>query len=745
MPTSDGGLGSALVGDKIMINARQVQVTKLLGEGGFSFVYLVKEISDTSSGQSLNATVHGGEAATQRGSGSGASGGGGGAAGAAGATGRAGSIGNGSRRSIGNEAAGSKDRPQMVLKVTSILSRQQRDIAEKEAKLLSRLSHPSIIKMYDTCYRSVSHSSSRRGSKSDPTKERPQHLILMEYCEGGHALEVCTRLASAGGRFDLSTLIIAFGQICNAVSYLHAQRPPIVHRDLKPANFLVKNGAYKLCDFGSAVFGHVDLKTPAARAEAEEVIQKTTTQMFRAPEMVDLYTAKKLTQATDVWALGCCLYSLAFLQNCFEEGSNLAILSRKYKIPDDNPYGEGLVELIDRMLTIDTKERADMTEVILCLSAVYSGRDLPPRRERKKDKKEKDEPKKNDSAGTFRTDAQGVYGAEDLEIDPKEIQKQFPSKSAKPLKSNSAAARRKAAAEASGTSGGSDLDFTSLHSKAGDNDFGSSSKGKDAFGGDPFGSAFASFDESGVDAPDDVGGISFSNSGGGTWDEDQGSGKFDAFATFSPDAKDAHFTEGNAREDENDPDDDENDDEDEEGDDPDEEKPRRRRSNSGRKGRTSGGSDHTDKGDDTPKRAVRRTRSSGRRKSGSGAAAKDDLEAMAQVNAAASGNGDAGDDEDDDGKASRRRSSTNRVRRSHTSSEALKAASQAVRPSSSRRESHPTHPRTSTSRRDKESPKDRDREKDSPKARDREKESPKGRDRDRETSTRSRVRTYSDD
>ena len=35
----------------------------------------------------------------------------------------------------------------MVLKVTSILSRQQRDIAEKEAKLLSRVSlHEEAVK-----------------------------------------------------------------------------------------------------------------------------------------------------------------------------------------------------------------------------------------------------------------------------------------------------------------------------------------------------------------------------------------------------------------------------------------------------------------------------------------------------------------------------------------------------------------------------------------------------------------------
>jgi len=291
-------------------------------------------------------------------------------------------------------------------------------------------------------------------------KERPQHLILMEYCEGGHALDVCNKLASAGQQFDLSTLIIAFGQICNAVSYLHAQRPPIVHRDLKPVNFLVKNGAYKLCDFGSVVFGHVDLRTPKARSEAEEVVQKTTTQMFRAPEMVDLYVAKKLTQSTDVWALGCCLYSLAFLRNCFEEGSNLAILSRKYTIPEDNPYGDGLVELLDRMLTVDYKARADMTEVILCLSAVYSGRPLPPRKKPSRSSKseEKEQNKKTTEAikketsgdariGKFRTDSQG-FRDENI-YDPAKATE------GKKLASNSVAARRKRAAvsSAAATSG----------------------------------------------------------------------------------------------------------------------------------------------------------------------------------------------------------------------------------------------------------------------------------------------------
>ena len=85
-------------------------------------------------------------------------------------------------------------------------------------------------------------------------------------------------------------------------------------------------------------------------------------------------------RSTDTWALGCCLYTMAFLKNCFEEGSNLAILSGNYKIPRGNPYGDGLVQMIGRMLQPDADLRADMTEVIKCLSSVYSGKPLPPRK-----------------------------------------------------------------------------------------------------------------------------------------------------------------------------------------------------------------------------------------------------------------------------------------------------------------------------------------------------------------------------
>ena len=160
---------------------------------------------------------------------------------------------------------------------------------------------------------------------------------------------------------------------------------------------------------------------------------------------------------------------MAFLRNCFEEGSNLAILSRKYTIPEDNPYGDGLVELIDRMLAVDYKARADMTEVILCLSAVYSGRPLPPRKKSSRSSKsdEKGQGKKTTETnrketpsdariGKFRTDSQG-YRDENI-YDPTKATE------GKKLASNSVAARRKRAAvstAAASTSGPSMNNATS--------------------------------------------------------------------------------------------------------------------------------------------------------------------------------------------------------------------------------------------------------------------------------------------
>jgi AP2-associated kinase len=64
---------------------------------------------------------------------------------------------------------------------------------------------------------------------------------------------------------------------------------------------LGRDGAYKLCDFGSATtFVHHPLTQPQRDAAAAD-IERNTTMVYRAPEMLDLYGEKPVTEKVDVW------------------------------------------------------------------------------------------------------------------------------------------------------------------------------------------------------------------------------------------------------------------------------------------------------------------------------------------------------------------------------------------------------------------------------------------------------------
>ena len=65
-------------------------------------------------------------------------------------------------------------------------------------------------------------------------------------------------------------------------------------------------------------------------------IQRNTTPMYRAPEMIDLYSNKPVNEKADIWALGCLLYKLCFKVHPFEDSAKLRILNAKYKIPPND-------------------------------------------------------------------------------------------------------------------------------------------------------------------------------------------------------------------------------------------------------------------------------------------------------------------------------------------------------------------------------------------------------------------------
>ncbi|MEM5785831.1 MAG: serine/threonine-protein kinase, partial [Syntrophobacteraceae bacterium] len=103
---------------------------------------------------------------------------------------------------------------------------------EQEVRLLSQLNHPNLPDIID---RFISNG---------------MVYLVLEF-GGRHTLaSECKRL---GKRIPLSRLVPLMSQLCDALAYLHSQKPPIIHRDLKPDNVLLDDQErITLIDFGIA-------------------------------------------------------------------------------------------------------------------------------------------------------------------------------------------------------------------------------------------------------------------------------------------------------------------------------------------------------------------------------------------------------------------------------------------------------------------------------------------------------------
>jgi hypothetical protein len=133
----------------------------------------------------------------------------------------------------------------------------------------------------------------------------------------------------------------------------------------------------------------VPLVSEAENEKARILVASATSAMYRAPEMINLHMANELTDGVDVWALGCLLYELMFLQRCFEDHNQVFGIDHKtertvnppfYEIPLGHSFSKDMLELLERLLTFKPAKRPDLREVLSCIEALEEGRTLPPRK-----------------------------------------------------------------------------------------------------------------------------------------------------------------------------------------------------------------------------------------------------------------------------------------------------------------------------------------------------------------------------
>lgn len=171
----------------------------------------------------------------------------------------------------------------VAVKTLHYLSSDQLLNFQQEARAISRLSHPKIVKILDF----------------GATDCGIPYMVL-EYIEG---IDLESFAVQSDRKIPLGEILEIVVSICDALSYSHAKE--IYHRDLKPSNILIVRNhglSAKLVDFGVA----------RVKFEALEPTICNGTTVIGTPTYMspDQMRGISYDQRSEIYSLGCILYEL---------------------------------------------------------------------------------------------------------------------------------------------------------------------------------------------------------------------------------------------------------------------------------------------------------------------------------------------------------------------------------------------------------------------------------------------------
>ena len=176
------------------------------------------------------------------------------------------------------------------------------------------------------------------------------------------------------------------------------------HRDIKPANIMIDDDdAPILMDLGSIAPSPTQITNRSQALAVQDTAAEHSTMPYRAPELFDVKTGSVIDTKVDIWSFGCTLYACLVGKSPFEARSDetggslsICVLGGDWKWPDEGapkPKRQGTVvedevrveekkypsmairEIVKRCLAVEASERPDVDELMDMIEGVM--RDLP--------------------------------------------------------------------------------------------------------------------------------------------------------------------------------------------------------------------------------------------------------------------------------------------------------------------------------------------------------------------------------